>query len=1417
MASEWTKLRHFDGSQENAFEEVVCQLARAEQIPDRVSFDRIGEQDAGVEAIATLAGGLQYGWQAKFFIVSPTSAQWQQIDRSVRTAIKKRKDLTRYYVCVAFNRADARVVGKKSAKDKWDGYVEKWKKAARERENGKGQEIEFILWDSSEIWDRLSRDEHAGRRYFWFNEKEFTQEWFKNHSSASIANLGDRFNRKLHVVLPIEHSIKWASGGSDVLQILKERSAALGSSARDIRSSFANSKYSVSLPDDALTNIEDSTKLVALLINLLVTGDSDRSELDRLTSTASELQDALDQVLRLLYDDKFALDDALAGISKEDRQQNENKLIEVKQLIEQVSSTKDLLEKHITAINRGDYQLLLQPYLMIKGEAGTGKSHLLAKATKERTDAGKPAILLLGQHFASYDDLWQRIKAKLDVDCTTEELLGALDTNSQLLNERTLILIDAVNESDHFLWSEQVSGFIEQLKRFPGIGLVVSLRKGFETKHIPAPIQDRFVEVEHYGFRGFESEALQEFSKFYRVLVPRSPLLHSEFSLPLFLKILCETIRRYGDKNVSLGSAGLSTILDRYMQQINARVSAGLDLIEGLNIVQFAITKLAVSAFRNNLYSIPMKSAYDLVSSIRGLSTESTHLVLQKLVSEGLITRAISTGHGGTHEEITITYQRIFDHQVSIHLLSEDGSDDLRRLLGGVARDPSAGTDVERSVVEALALQAQERGGTELFDMVKGIRDTRIVAVSVINSLMWRRNSDIGDAVKKYIESLVPISNEYSKLLFEQLLSLSVDVNHPLNSDYLHEYLAKQSMAERDAWWSQYIHSQYGGFSDIDNPSSVVRVIDWARNTENLARDVSDDSTRLLGQILLWLTSSSNRTLRDTATKALVRLLQGNFVTLGTLIGKFADVNDRYVLQRLYCVAYGCVLRSEDKEGIKNICELVYRHVFSGDQVIADILIRDYARRTIEYGLHLGIDFKFDVTEASPPYKSVPLPMFPDKSETERYKTKGTSGANNILSSMKGGLPPYGNFGQYTFSYAFHDRNVDLEGLRNLAITKIFEEYGYNEQHDCFDRGIPYNYRSQKRRKREERIGKKYQWLALHELLARVADHYEVTVGPYVDATPTEMRARDIDPTFISTPPDEKREWIAITYGRKDEMPNEEWLLSKRDFPKSSGMITFEDGKGGEWLSLNSQFTAQYDCDGRTRQVWCRARAYLVSKKDCKKVVTWLKGKSFDGNWMPKPMETHSTFQREYYWSERHSDQHYCDYGHGENKAWIELRTDDYRGALKSREKTRKIADVALASNWYCWDKEGDGTISDNPLSIVMPTRAIYDLLNLKHSNSSNTELLDQRGEMVCFDSLDTNPHVLAIRKQVLLDKLQENDLELFWAVHGEKLVLPESKPMYGPMIISGVAYTSKGRVCYSDLHYKDETGIKDQTSDQEG
>lgn len=170
---DFSQIQSHDGSQNKGFEELVCQLAslsKPENAKEFIRKDGAGG-DAGVECYWKLQDGSEQAWQAKYFLKPLGSSQWNQISKSIKSALNKHPDLTKYYICLPKDRNDSRRSSTQdrqitSELDKWNQYVEKWKAIAAT----KSMQVEFEYWGEHEILLMLQRDtcDFAGIAKYWF-------------------------------------------------------------------------------------------------------------------------------------------------------------------------------------------------------------------------------------------------------------------------------------------------------------------------------------------------------------------------------------------------------------------------------------------------------------------------------------------------------------------------------------------------------------------------------------------------------------------------------------------------------------------------------------------------------------------------------------------------------------------------------------------------------------------------------------------------------------------------------------------------------------------------------------------------------------------------------------------------------------------------------------------------------------------------------------------------------------------------------------------------------------------------------------------------------------------------------------------------------------------------------------------------
>lgn len=1089
MSTNWNNIRPINNSLNDGFEELVCQLAAKEPINEQKKFYRIGKPDGGKECYWQLEDDSQYMWQAKYFLASPGISQWSQIDKSIKTAIDNHPNLVKYYVCIPSDRPDPKVKGKNSMLDKWNLKVNSWTKYAV----AKGMNVEFEYWGSSELIARLSKKENEGLKYFWLNKEEFSDEWLQAKNTESITALGARYTKELNIDLPISKVFNGLSRDKNFQFQIHSVYKKFLDKYRGIHINTTNRKIKKALTElsDTIKSLRNKYECFDFIGNEKIPFASYTELLDRCITTVTDIRSTLFDLREKAEKKKPAKDHYNRPFSGE---------------LNSISTFYSSVNEFNYFLSNPVCLLANHPFLLVRGKAGTGKSHLLADVVNRRADMGQQSLLLLGENFSTEEMPWTQILHNQLRKTQIDEFvfLGALNAKAESLQSRIIIFIDAINEGNgRKIWINRLKTFIHSIEKYQWLGLVISIRSSFEKLIAPHEeiVKDNIIRVNHNGFAGIEYEAVKLFFVHYNITLPASPFLNPEFQNPLFLKLFCQSLFEKGLHYVPDGYDGITRIIDFFLESINTKLSKpdGLYYDERKQLVRAVVEKILLKMVDEGTDYLKFDEADKIVDSIFINACSKREPYLLRLISEGVFNEDLHWNE--KHKPVYViyfAYQRFQDH-LTVSFLLDMYLDKKQPALSfrsgrlhNIIKDQYT-ADNNRNLVEALSIQVPERINKELFEVAPHAKMFYAVADGFIQSLGWRRNDTIGEKSRAFVNEVVLKDFDLFNQFLEVSILNSMKPGFYFNAEWLHTFLSSFSLPERDNLWTTWLQNKYE--DDTQNVSAVKRMIDYAWN-EKRHGHLHDDSI-LLGCITIsWFFTSANRYLRDAATKSLVCFLQNRIHLIAVLLECFNKVNDPYVIERIYCAAYGAVLRTDNHKDLVGLSEYIYLELFNKKVVYPHILLRDYARGIIEYTLHCRLNPKLDIKKVRPPYNSKPLPKKCPSNATidKKYKPKkntGNSGKENwgataILMTMTTeygrGTARYGDFGRYTFQAAFDDWNVDYNGLSNYAIQRIFE-LGYDPKlFSSFDS----EQGSSRSSGHKERIGKKYQWVVFYELLARV-------------------------------------------------------------------------------------------------------------------------------------------------------------------------------------------------------------------------------------------------------------------------------------------------------------------------------------------
>jgi len=401
------------------------------------------------------------------------------------------------------------------------------------------------------------------------------------------------------------------------------------------------------------------------------------------------------------------------------------------------------------------------------------------------------------------------------------------------------------------------------------------------------------------------------------------------------------------------------------------------------------------------------------------------------------------------------------------------------------------------------------------------------------------------------------------------------------------------------------------------------------------------------------------------------------------------------------------------------------------------------------------------------------------------------------------GIGGYGDFGRYTFQSILYDwKNFDPNDLSNYACKLIFEKYGYDvEKHGEFDRHASSGNRH---RNKKERIGKKYQWIALYEILARLSDNFKM-----IDAStqwekdkkyvwyqgPWEPFVRNIDPTVVYYQP--KVSQVPLTSANivsYDDWKgtHENWLVSKQNLPKPECIISITGSDNEEWLVLENHRSweepvsiGQDKYHYPRKHLWYQIRSYLVRDDDEEFLINWLKGQHFMGGWFPEGHDRYQVFSREYYWSPAY---HFFDNPwYGEN---------NWEKVCDRINESKVIAHVLPTSEGHIWESGAD---YENQPSYFAPHEYMYLAMKLQYSKNIG-EWLSEDGQIVCYDPSvrQGGSSALIVKKDFFQNFLIKNNLKIFWTCLGEKNIYGTTfseKRFSRWLELSGVYTFNNGRI----------------------
>lgn len=887
------------------------------------------------------------------------------------------------------------------------------------------------------------------------------------------------------------------------------------------------------------------------------------------------------------------------------------------------------------------FKVLSDPQLLVSGEWGTGKTHLLCDVTQDRIGRGQATVLVLAKNFQN--NVVAEICARIEAGRTVVEVFDRLEELANAAVERTVVIIDGVNEGRRREWREAVADLQALVADRPNIGLIVTCRTPFEPIAIEQRILEKFHKVMHLGFDDQEFDAQAAFFQYYNLPLPEVPLLDREFSRPLTLKLICQSLQNLTGKKLAQGFAGIASgqkgmtyVLESFIngvgkpieREYGLRAKGCWELLKGSDHVADRRIAGFAPCMAVNLrgYVRPSEADRIIAENYPALRPFQRRQLLDLLRTNGLIEE--DAIWYSTNSEVKsrivfrLPYQRFSDHLIARHLLKTHldlssavtikRSFTAKSPLGRIFRMSNRYHQryAEPGWAQALITEFPERVGKKLpqkqrelfFVLPKRAQNLSAYFDPFIEGIFWRDPASFTEGTRVVINQYLNAGSRTWERMVDALAAVSTKSKHPYHARRLYDFLARYPMPDRDLQWSEYLRRRYASHT-------IHRLLTWAEklNAANMTRRSATEIIVLLSLVLTTVVRSD----RDLVTKALVLIGERFPEALFTHVVTSLGFNDPYVPERMLASAYGATLSLVDSEAaptfrpiLGELAKTLYRKMFGPNARYATnhTLMRDYALGVIQIAQRANCVAlpKTASRNLASPYPNTPSTFTSDGTPDQAVKE-----AIGHAIRM--------DFGNYTIGRLipnrsnYDDKKPDYVQVRAKIERRMFD-LGYRAERfkeaDTKIGNISWNARDHEK---VDRYGKKYSWIAYFEMWGEREATRNLPDWRLGERTPD----CGVDPSFPKRPPD----WtppIPDLFGTPG-VSTESWVgggFTPNWHPLL--MVSEINGHPGEWVLVEG-FIRGAD-ESHDRGLFAFLRGVFIARRDVRNFKAKFLAAEYPGN-----------------------------------------------------------------------------------------------------------------------------------------------------------------------------------------------------------
>ena len=302
---------------------------------------------------------------------------------------------------------------------------------------------------------------------YYFNSHTLCQEWFESHLKNVKDKVGERYNDYLNVDTSDSKRISLFVQDDNAVDYINEKKSLVIDETIRLKNKYSelllasNKLISVinAIPDITNETICDSMKWDDIIQNEIK---------DYVSSFNKEIKDLNSQVKDIYNSNQK---DSLSIFYEDSKIRKINHKIDMYYHFIDVSKSLDL---------KDELRIVESKVLIIEGEAGSGKTHLLTNEMNQLISNKHKSLMLLGGDYLSDENIKCQIMKGLSLDYSFDDLLEILNTIGEVEYRIIPIIIDAINETAYRdLWDSFLTEIYNKLSKLSHVKLIVSIRSDY--------------------------------------------------------------------------------------------------------------------------------------------------------------------------------------------------------------------------------------------------------------------------------------------------------------------------------------------------------------------------------------------------------------------------------------------------------------------------------------------------------------------------------------------------------------------------------------------------------------------------------------------------------------------------------------------------------------------------------------------------------------------------------------------------------------------------------------------------------------------------------------------------------------------------------------------------------------------------